>query len=406
MSIANQYQPAQNGIAARAIELKVVPALRVVIPPLSAEEREGLEADIIKNGCRDPLVVWDGKLVDGHNRYDICQSHGLPFATVDMDFESEAHARIWMRSNQSHRRNLTDAWKIELQLANKADLANIGQVKREATQGRPLKQDTDKLLSNIDNSFPEKAGPKHKKHNTRKAIADASGQSEGKVGQAEYVKKNAPDLWEEAKAGDRTIGNAYAEVKKQEKKAERERLIETQREEISSGAIESPTGLYDVVAMDPPWNYGRKYDPDSSRVANPYPEMTQAELLAMEPPFADSCVLFLWTTHQFIWDAKALADRWGFEYKATLVWDKEKIGMGSWLRMQCEFCLVCIKGKPLWDNTTWRDVIREARREHSRKPEAFYQMVESVTVGRRLDYFSREQRDGWVSFGNDTGRFQ
>lgn len=189
------------------------------------------------------------------------------------------------------------------------------------------------------------------------------------------------------------------------KKASRKADIEQQRREIAT-SIALPDGEYDVVVMDPPWNYGREYDPEGSRVANPYPEMTQSELLEMRPPFSSDCVLFLWTTHQFIWDAKGLMDEWGFQYKATLVWDKEKIGMGHWLRMQCEFCLVGIKGKPFWSNTTWRDIIRESRREHSRKPDTFYEMVEAVTAGsRRLDYFSREQREGWTSFGNDKERF-
>ena len=133
--------------------------------------------------------------------------------------------------------------------------------------------------------------------------------------------------------------------------------------------------------------------------------MSQDELLKLKIPFSKDCVLFLWTTHAFIWNAKELMDLWGFTYKATIVWDKEKIGMGAWLRMQCEFCLFGIKGKPIWNNTKWRDMIREPRREHSRKPEAFYKMVEEITVGRRLDYFAREKRKGWDVFGNDTERF-
>jgi N6-adenosine-specific RNA methylase IME4 len=73
--------------------------------------------------------------------------------------------------------------------------------------------------------------------------------------------------------------------------------------------------------------------------------------------------------------------------------------------MQCEFCLVAIKGKPTWMNTNWRDIIKEPRRQHSRKPDTFYNLVEEVTVGRRLDFFSREQRSGWASFGNDEHKF-
>jgi N6-adenosine-specific RNA methylase IME4 len=194
-------------------------------------------------------------------------------------------------------------------------------------------------------------------------------------------------------------------VKKEEKAKKRASEIKAQKEAIESGKVVLPVGVFEVVVMDPPWNYGREYDPDSSRVANPYPEMSQDKLLELKPPFADDCVVFLWTTHAFIWDAKELLNKWGFSYKATLVWDKEKMGMGAWLRMQCEFCLVAIKGRPSWNNTTWRDIIREPRREHSRKPEAFYKMVEDVTIGRRLDFFCREARPGWEVFGNDTSKF-
>jgi Transcriptional activator, adenine-specific DNA methyltransferase len=173
------------------------------------------------------------------------------------------------------------------------------------------------------------------KHNTQKEIAKKAGVSVGQVGMAEQVRKKSPEKWEKAKAGEVSISTAYKEIKKEEKKAERQAIIEEQKEAIKSGAVEIPSGKFDVVVMDPPWNYGREYDPDTSRVANPYPEMTQAQLLDLKPPFSDDCVIFLWTTHAFIWDAKQLLDHWGFTYKATMVWDKESIGMGAWLRMQC-----------------------------------------------------------------------
>jgi len=192
---------------------------------------------------------------------------------------------------------------------------------------------------------------------------------------------------------------------KEEKKRQREDEIKRQREDIETGKAVLPEGVFEVVVIDPPWAYGREYDPETSRVANPYPEMSQQELLQLEPPFANDSVLFLWTTHAFIWDAKELMDKWGFTYKATMVWNKEKIGMGAWLRMQCEFCLIGIKGKPVWNNTKWRDIITEPRREHSRKPEMFYAMVDDITVGRKLDYFSREARQGWDTFGNDVNKF-
>jgi len=69
-------------------------------------------------------------------------------------------------------------------------------------------------------------------------------------------------------------------------------------------------------------------------------DLKKDQLLELEIPSADNSVIYLWTTHKFLFDAKELLDNWGFDYKATLVWNKEKMGMGAWFRMQCEFCLV------------------------------------------------------------------
>lgn len=190
------------------------------------------------------------------------------------------------------------------------------------------------------------------------------------------------------------------------KQAKREAEIQRQVEELEQHTPEVPDGLFDVIVMDPPWAYGTGYDANGRRCANPYPEMTQEQLKAIDLPAAENCVLFLWTTHKFIWDAKELLNTWGFEYRNILVWDKQVMGMGNLFRMRCEFCLVATKGKPIFrDVHNLEDIIEEKRREHSRKPEGFYEMVNTLCVGRKLDYFSRTQREGWDVFGNDTDKF-
>ena len=382
--------------------IEIDPELKALIPPLAPDEFSQLETNLIRDGCRDPLVVWWNSdkltLVDGHNRYAICQKRGIEFATVELHFENIERVRIWMRENQMGRRNLNDAWRIDLQMGNKADMAEIGRQRMVQGGGDRTSEEARSGLSVTDK-------PAQSTHRTRDEIAKAAGTSTGQVAMAEQVMKKAPEKWQQAKEGKITINAAYLEVKNDEKKTARAELVAEQRRVIEAGEITLPTGVYEVIAMDPPWAYGREYDPETSRVAAPYPEMTQAQLLELTPPFAQDCALFLWTTHAFIFDAKELLDKWGFEYKATIVWDKERLGMGQWLRMQCEFCLVGIKGARNWTNTTWTDVIREPRREHSRKPDKFYEMVESITTGRRLEFFSREQRKGWATYGNDTEKF-
>jgi len=80
---------------------------RALIPPLSAEERAQLEDNLQRDGCRDPLVVWNGILLDGHNRYEICQALGLDFRTISIVLEDRDAAADWIDTNQLGRRNLT-----------------------------------------------------------------------------------------------------------------------------------------------------------------------------------------------------------------------------------------------------------------------------------------------------------
>ena len=78
-----------------------------ILPPLGMETLKLLEENILENGCRDPLVLWDGILIDGYNRYDICTRNDIPFSTVSMEFDSREEVLIWIITNQVSRRNLT-----------------------------------------------------------------------------------------------------------------------------------------------------------------------------------------------------------------------------------------------------------------------------------------------------------
>lgn len=85
-----------------------------LIPPLTAEEYAGLEESILQEGCRDALIVWGDTLIDGHNRYEICTRHNIPFETTEMFFPSRDDVKLWMMRNQLARRNLNDFQRIEI----------------------------------------------------------------------------------------------------------------------------------------------------------------------------------------------------------------------------------------------------------------------------------------------------
>jgi len=170
----------------------------------------------------------------------------------------------------------------------------------------------------------------------------------------------------------------------------------------------TPEGLFDVIVVDPPWPYGTLYDARSRRVGAPYfhREMSIEEIKAIKLPAADNCILWLWTTHRFMRDAFPILDFWGFKEVAILTWVKDKIGIGRWLRSKSEFCIMAIKGCPKIKLTNQTTVLEGKAREHSRKPEEFYQLIESLCVGRKLDYFSREQREGWAQYGDEITKFK
>ena len=88
--------------------LKIDNEFKTLIRPLYRAEYMQLEANILADGCRDPIIVWDDTIIDGHNRYEICQEHNLPFETLSMHFSCREEAIAWICANQLGRRNLTD----------------------------------------------------------------------------------------------------------------------------------------------------------------------------------------------------------------------------------------------------------------------------------------------------------
>lgn len=127
-----------------------------------------------------------------------------------------------------------------------------------------------------------------------------------------------------------------------------------------------------------------------------------------ELPVADmadkSAHLWLWTTHGFLWDAPRVALSWGFRHSYTLTWAKPGLGVGGRFRHNCEYLLFCERGAQL--PITRRDLgtyfIWPAG-EHSRKPDAFYDLVEQVSPGPYLEMFSRRARLGdWSYWGDQS----
>jgi N6-adenosine-specific RNA methylase IME4 len=377
------------------LPMKILQELESLIPPLSNEEFKQLERNILEEGIREPLITWNGILIDGHNRYRIAQEHDINYETLEKEFDNIFFVKVWMIYNQFGRRNLSNYQRSVLAL----ELEDV--FKEKAKEKQIRKPESVIQISEEQNSIV-----------SIKEVAKLANVSHDTIAKVKKIEANAtPEVKARLNTGTMSINEAYKEIKKEEKKVERVELIQKQIEDIEEGLLPDLIGLFDVVSVDPPWPYEGEsknitsFDSVGRRVANPYPEMSIEQIKNIELPLMDNAVVLLWTTHKFLPDAFEILKEWNLDYKATLVWNKEKIGMGAWFRMQCEFCLVGIKGKPYWENTLYRDIITEARREHSRKPDSFFEMIEKITMGNRLEYFSREKREGWKVFGNDINKF-
>jgi DNA modification methylase len=242
------------------MKLNINNELKDLIPPLSQSEYSTLEQSIIDEGCRDKILTWNDTIIDGHNRYEICNRHKIPFATEDRDFDSIEDVKIWMIDNQKGRRNLSDGWKFELEQARKEILLEKGKKRHSETRKTTGNQYTGSL-SIVDNDA---------KHNTQKEIASTLGWSTGKVAMADVVwKKAKPEIKEAVKSGDVSINQAYKDVSKEIKKE----AIQQKRNELAEigksksididlrlGDFEDafsdiPDGSVDCIITDPPYPY-------------------------------------------------------------------------------------------------------------------------------------------------------
>jgi len=104
--------------------ITVLPELLAYIDPLTADEEEALERSLLREGCRDALVLWGDILVDGHNRYRLCQKHGLPFRTVqNTQFQSMEDVHLWMIDQHLGRRSLSEFQRGVLALRKREIIA-------------------------------------------------------------------------------------------------------------------------------------------------------------------------------------------------------------------------------------------------------------------------------------------
>jgi N6-adenosine-specific RNA methylase IME4 len=160
---------------------------------------------------------------------------------------------------------------------------------------------------------------------------------------------------------------------------------------------------YRTIVADPPWRY-RLTGATKADSRKFYDTMSVDEICALT--IADSADtdahLWLWGTNAMLEDAYRVVRAWGFAPLNLVTWCKRQPGVGNYLRNNTEHCIFATRGKPMTPEnkpiSTW---YIWPRAEHSKKPDAFYDLVEQVSPGPYLEMFARRNRLGWDTWGNE-----
>ena len=366
-------------------ELVINEEFKRLIPPLSTEEMIALERSIIAEGCRDPLVTWNGYIIDGHHRYSICQKYNIEFTVVNKpELESELDVKLWMINNQFSRRNLSIAVRLDLAFQFK----EFEQEKAKNRQLRTLKNNSkNNTLDRSDLTYREETGK------SLEAVAKMAETSYGTAFKYEKLIEKAPkEIKQEVIEGKVSIDRAYRNLQKAER-------LEANK------VTEWPEGKYRVIYADPPWSYGDERSGMGGAIDH-YNTMSLEDIkdLSVKELAEDNAVLFMWATAPLLEEAFEVVNAWGFKYKTNIIWNNVKPNLGNYTSVRHEHLIIATKGSCTPDNTERFNSVQTIERtgRHSEKPEEFRNIIETLyTYGNKIELFSRKKVEGWEVYGNE-----
>lgn len=344
-----------------------------LIPPLTEDEYKGLEASILSEGCRDALIVWGDILIDGHNRYEICTLHNIPYNTIEMNFNSRNEALLWIMRNQLSRRNLNDLQRVEL--VRKSEDAVKAQAKERQLAGLVQNEDTVKEI------FPERENSGKQARDELGAMAGVSGRT---YEHATEVLDKAPEPVVEAARNKELSINAAYEVTKMPQEQQDEIA-----ERIEQG--EKPKAVVNEVKKRNPQKRKTKARKDTQEKSESGPKVeqelddtvqdTEAEansvrykivLLKLGADFnhenfvklhverlaEEDCALFLQCQYQMLQEVfrSTLWEDWGFKYQ-TVAFLLMKSNEPS------EICILATHGQSVLTDTALPKVIDVTEKE-------------------------------------------
>lgn len=384
-----------------------------LFPLIEGDDFAKLVADVKANDLRDKIVVWDGKVLDGRNRYRAALAAGL----IEED-DGPDRAKYFVRfvpsvdgdpisfvlSKNLQRRHLDESQRAMVA----AKLATMRQGERTDLQPEPsanlpkVDQPTAARALSISERALRSARAVHDRGAPELIRAVERGRLA--VSAAEQAARLSHDIQRqiaaEAEAGN---ANVARNVIKRETRAEREA-------ELGQRVRALPQKKFGIIVADPEWRFEPwSRDTGMDRAAdNHYPTSCTEVIATRDVPSiaADDCVLFLWATVPMLPHALLVMAAWGFDYRSHQVWRKNRAGTGYWFRNMHELLLVGVRGNvpaPA-PGENELSVIDASVGEHSAKPDVFLEMIEGYYPTLPKIELNRRgpARPGWDAWGNEA----
>ncbi len=387
------------------MKIKTDDELKNLIPPLEIDEFNRLEKSIKKEGCREPITLWKGIIVDGHNRYNICTKNNINFKIKEGKFIDKEEVVLWMIDNQLGRRNISKYDRTRLALKQEDILSKEAKENMKIATGGKLKRNL--TLSTLTKSSPQSKLLLKEKVNTREKIAKVAKVATGTVAKVKYIETKADEKQKKDLSSQKfSINKIYNELKKAEK---RKKIAESFKEP----QLPKTKKKYNIIYADPPWSFKHYSDKGKGRAPDNYykcQSLNDIKNLPIGDLAKDNCVLFMWVTYPFLEKSFEVLKAWGFKYKTVgFTWVKKNKksdswfwGMGYWTRSNAEICIIATRGKITRQSSSVHQIIDTPIEEHSKKPDITRKrIVELCGAMPRIELFARKKTEGWDTWGNE-----
>lgn len=367
-------------------------------PLIEGTEFDELAEDIRLNGVREPVILFEGKILDGRNRYRASEAAQVDCPLTTYDGADPVGFVVSLNLRRRHLSEGQRAWVA-------AKLANISLGGNQHSEGMPIGRASE--LLNVS------------ERTTARAVVvrdHGAVELQEKVASGAVAPSTAADIArlphqeqrEIVARGEREILEKAKEIRAGKAAVRREERLDNLAEISKGNASLSTEQRYPIIYADPPWRYENPPMGGTNRsIENHYPTMTLEEICAL--PVAeiatDDALLYLWATAPKLAECLKVIEAWGFEYRTNMIWDKESIGMGYHARNQHEILLIAKRGEipPPQAGKQPSSVYREKRGEHSAKPVFYYEMIEDAYPQLpKIELFCRSPRDGWAVWGNQS----